>query len=164
MIDHRIYNRLHPSGRTFVFGNRNNQTDPWRLELNFQDEPTEDDFPMMPRELPGYDLQEKEWIDLPVSDITPIDWKTELFENLVLPEETKRLVRAMVTVRASSIKTKRKKQLRTDFDVIPGKGNGLIMLFHGSPGTGKTLTAESVADRGDATISHYLWGHWYRAR
>lgn len=27
-------------------------------------------------------------------------------------------------------------------DIIAGKGNGLIILLHGSPGTGKTLTAE----------------------
>lgn len=27
-------------------------------------------------------------------------------------------------------------------DIITGKGNGLIVLLHGSPGTGKTLTAE----------------------
>jgi SpoVK/Ycf46/Vps4 family AAA+-type ATPase len=26
-------------------------------------------------------------------------------------------------------------------DLIAGKGNGLIMLLHGGPGTGKTLTA-----------------------
>lgn len=31
-------------------------------------------------------------------------------------------------------------------DLISGKGNGLIMLLHGGPGTGKTLTAESVAE------------------
>lgn len=31
-------------------------------------------------------------------------------------------------------------------DLIAGKGNGLILLLHGAPGTGKTLTAESVAE------------------
>lgn len=31
-------------------------------------------------------------------------------------------------------------------DLIENKGNGLIMLLHGSPGTGKTYTAESVAE------------------
>src|SRR5205814_9228541 len=31
-------------------------------------------------------------------------------------------------------------------DLVENKGNGLIMLLHGSPGTGKTLTAESVAE------------------
>lgn len=150
MIDQMTYNRLHSRGlgRPFdEFKTRNKQTDPWRLSLDFQDEPTEDEFLMMPTEIPGYDLLEKEWINLPISNITPIRWSKQPFEDLVLPEETKRLVRAMVTVRASSIKTKREEQiLRADFDIIPGKGNGLIMLFHGSPGTGKTLTAESVAE------------------
>ncbi|KAI1745271.1 hypothetical protein F4680DRAFT_465304 [Xylaria scruposa] len=31
-------------------------------------------------------------------------------------------------------------------DLITGKGNGLVMLLHGGPGTGKTLTAESAAE------------------
>lgn len=31
-------------------------------------------------------------------------------------------------------------------DLIKNKGSGLIMLLHGSPGTGKTFTAESVAE------------------
>jgi AAA+ superfamily predicted ATPase len=31
-------------------------------------------------------------------------------------------------------------------DIIDGKGNGLTMLLHGGPGTGKTFTAESVAE------------------
>jgi len=41
-------------------------------------------------------------------------------------------VKALVEARISSERME---------DVIEGKGNGLIMLLHGSPGTGKTLTA-----------------------
>ncbi|KAF2997548.1 hypothetical protein E8E13_000147 [Curvularia kusanoi] len=125
---------------------RNKQTDPWRLSFGFHDKPTEDEFLIMPTNLPGYDLQEKEWVDLPVSTLTSVRWNKQPFEDLVLDPETKPLVQAMVTVRASSIKTRRQRGPRVDYDVIAGKGNGLIMLFHGSPGTGKTLTAESVAE------------------
>ena len=31
-------------------------------------------------------------------------------------------------------------------DFMDGKGDGLIVLLHGGPGTGKTLTAESIAE------------------
>lgn len=69
--------------------------------------------------------------------IEPIQWNTKAFERLVLKKEAKELVQALVTVHISNQKST---------DIIEGKGNGLIILLHGSPGTGKTLTAESVAE------------------
>jgi ATP-dependent Lon protease len=30
--------------------------------------------------------------------------------------------------------------------MIAGKGKGLVFVLHGSPGVGKTFTAESIAD------------------
>jgi hypothetical protein len=100
----------------------------------------------MPTNILGYDMLENEWIGLPVPNIEPIHWRKLPLEDLVLPDETKRVVRAIVTIRASSIKTKRDQRMRNGFDIIPGKRNGLIMLFHGSPRTGKTLIAESIAE------------------
>jgi hypothetical protein len=147
IIDNKMHDDLHPTLMVNIQPKtRNKQTDPWRLRLDNKAELTEEEFLMMPTTIPGYDVLEKEWVRLPVPNIEPVHWKKLPFENLVLPDETKRLVRAMVTVRASSIKTKRDQRMQTSFDIIPGKGNGLIMLFHGSPGTGKTLTAESVAE------------------
>jgi DNA polymerase III delta prime subunit len=155
MIDFVMHNRLHGGGvPDFVRETRNKQIDRWRLRLDQKDTPTEDEFLLMPTTIPGYDLIEKEWVKLPVSNITPIVWNKQPFEDLVLPEDTKHLVKAMVTVRASTIKSKREKNQESYrvFDVIPGKGNGLIMLFHGSPGTGKTLTAESVAEMAEMPL------------
>jgi SpoVK/Ycf46/Vps4 family AAA+-type ATPase len=51
--------------------------------------------------------------------------------------KTKELITALVSKQISAAKST---------DVIAGKGNGLILLLHGGPGTGKTLTAEGVAE------------------
>jgi SpoVK/Ycf46/Vps4 family AAA+-type ATPase len=74
---------------------------------------------------------------LTIEHLHDIEWNIEAFDRLVLKHHKKELVKALVTVHvATSAST----------DVIEGKGNGLIMLLHGGPGTGKTLTAESVAE------------------
>jgi hypothetical protein len=143
MIDFAMHQRLHSKSYCLYSGERNKQTDTWRLQISSCDEPENDEFLVMPPKLPGYDFLEKEWVNLFVSNIKPIKWNKQPYEDLVLPKETKLLVKALVTIRASSIK---KKGEHAGFDIVSGKGNGLIMLFHGSPGTGKTLTAESVAE------------------
>jgi SpoVK/Ycf46/Vps4 family AAA+-type ATPase len=74
---------------------------------------------------------------LSVEHLGPIPWNTQAFERLVLKPHKKELVKALVTVHIATSKST---------DVIEGKGNGLIILLHGGPGTGKTLTAESVAE------------------
>ena len=67
-----------------------------------------------------------------IDQIHSIQWNKKAFDQLVLEERTKKLVKALIEVRISAERME---------DVIEGKGNGLIMLLHGSPGTGKTLTA-----------------------
>ena len=76
-------------------------------------------------------------MDLYVDRISDVSWNKEAFENLVVNPKTKELVQALVT-----------NQLRADrsTDLIRGKGNGLTVLLHGGPGTGKTFTAEGVAE------------------
>ncbi len=87
----------------------------------------------------GFAFNEKLWLEFTVSGINDIDWNEGAFSSLVLPENQKSIVKALVeshTFQAS----------RNIDDVIQGKGRGLVAVLHGPPGTGKTLTAEGIAE------------------
>ncbi|KAH8790709.1 P-loop containing nucleoside triphosphate hydrolase protein [Hyaloscypha finlandica] len=73
-----------------------------------------------------------------------VTWNKDAFERLVLPKKTKDLVKALVMGKRD--------------DLIAGKCNGLIMLLHRSPGTAKTLTAESVAEIAEMPLYNVTCG------
>ncbi|CAD6568114.1 MAG: hypothetical protein ASARMPRED_001413 [Alectoria sarmentosa] len=86
----------------------------------------------------GYCLAFKTWAEFYVENVCPIRWSENAFPRLVLPHGYKDIIRAFV-----------QEQLSRDDefdDIVYGKGLGFIMLLSGEPGTGKTLTAESVAE------------------
>jgi ATPase family associated with various cellular activities (AAA) len=86
----------------------------------------------------GYAFTEKAWAQMTVDGISPIVWDTEAYEKLVLPEDTKKLVKSLV--QACRTETKLIK------DIISTKGSGVVFVLHGEPGTGKTLTAEAIGE------------------
>jgi SpoVK/Ycf46/Vps4 family AAA+-type ATPase len=93
--------------------------------------------------------------------VGPVTWNKDAFERLVLPKKTKDLVKALVMVRTSKLGEQQGMSLsgkRKRDDLIAGKGNGLIMLLHGGPGTGKTLTAESVAELAEMPLYNVTCG------
>ncbi|KAE9571386.1 hypothetical protein CGMCC3_g12570 [Colletotrichum fructicola] len=100
-------------------------------------EPHAPEIYLFPNIVPGFDLRRKKWVDVEVDQIQDVVWNEHAFKSLVADEDMKTLILALVT---NQIDSKR------GTDVIDNKGNGLIMLLHGSPGTGKTFTAESVAE------------------
>ncbi|KEF58304.1 uncharacterized protein A1O9_06230 [Exophiala aquamarina CBS 119918] len=87
----------------------------------------------------GFAFGEKLWLEFTVSGISDIVYNDEAFDTLVLPENQKDIIKALVSSHAFHAH-------KSIDDIISGKGRGLVAVLHGRPGTGKTLTAEGIAD------------------
>jgi hypothetical protein len=79
----------------------------------------------------AYSLVLKVWGRVGVEQLSEIIWDTNAFEHLVLSKAKKTLVRSLVEAdQTNMIK-----------DVVSCKAGGFLVVLHGKPGTGKTLTA-----------------------
>ncbi|TID13401.1 P-loop containing nucleoside triphosphate hydrolase protein [Venturia nashicola] len=86
----------------------------------------------------GYSLELKEWCKFFVEHLSPVEWQSDPMNALILPEAQRRLIKSLVTSHRYPNAARDEASL---------KGKGLIMLLHGTPGSGKTLTAELVAEQ-----------------
>ncbi|KAH6860522.1 P-loop containing nucleoside triphosphate hydrolase protein [Alternaria alternata] len=89
-------------------------------------------------ELLGFSLARKSWCVFDIDLCQPVRYNWQAFSKLVLPTSQKDMIRSLVTAQKNG-------DLGFD-DIIQGKGKGITLLLHGTPGVGKTLTAESVAE------------------
>ncbi|KAF7930127.1 hypothetical protein EAE99_004320 [Botrytis elliptica] len=112
-------------------------------------EPSKDELAIMTFRVFGFVLRTRKWAKL---DLKYLRYENEAnnktvqtaFERLVLPEGHKDVVQALVT---QHFRDKKTSSVRDEqYDLVRGKGKGLIILLHGAPGVGKTTTAEGVAE------------------
>jgi hypothetical protein len=170
MIDISTYHRIHKSDNmrppplAFAGMQRTKNYDSWPMEVKVTESPDDSIFMMLPPCILGFEMQAKKWgmyrfrvsisvlratlliaskVRLNVEQIEPVVWNKIAFERLVLEQKSKELIQALVTVHMSAQKMG---------DIISGKGNGLIILLHGSPGVGKTLTAGNVKSKSDILL------------
>lgn len=90
--------------------------------------------------LDGFSLASKAWKSFNIERVQDLDLNDDAFNFLVHSEGNKSLVCALVDDHAEHSSSLMQ-------DVIAGKGQGLLILLSGSPGTGKTLMAEAIADK-----------------
>ncbi|EXJ82921.1 hypothetical protein A1O3_06737 [Capronia epimyces CBS 606.96] len=148
MVDYNTYRQIHPGAEVFDFQTTQRVSfDKWPEAIQHDAHLTGDEYVILPSQIHAFSFQKQKWNELLVDNILPVKWNKEAFDRLVLPPRIKDMVKSLVLVRVSSKDPKKLHILNTRRDdLIAGKGNGLIMLLHGGPGTGKTLTAGDVAE------------------
>ena len=102
-------------------------------------------FSVIPK-LSGFALTLKVCLD--VKEVQNLEVSENNFKKLVLPDGHSEIVESLVRTHLDTVTQDRAKHVnRTQhFDVVRGKGRGLIILLHGAPGVGKTSMAESIAE------------------
>ncbi|KAK8063319.1 hypothetical protein PG996_007971 [Apiospora saccharicola] len=110
---------------------------------------SEEDLMLLPTWVHGFVLRTRRWATIRISDLSEVKFDND-FENLMLPEENKSTIQALVktheNARGSFVDASTSGSVGSGIDLVRGKGSGLILLLHGAPGVGKTSTAECVAD------------------
>ncbi|KAI1459643.1 hypothetical protein F4805DRAFT_419753 [Annulohypoxylon moriforme] len=101
-------------------------------------EPTDLMLMLCPPRILAFSLLQKYWSHYNVAQLRPVQFQNNAWSRIVLDQEYKDVVQAMV---ASYLR-----KSDTFQDLVPGKGAGISILLHGPPGVGKTLTAECVAE------------------
>ena len=128
MVDGISFRRLNPNYQTFNSSSRCNDAEMEGL-------PDENLFMTFPT-VPGFSFSAKKWGEILVQNLSTIIFDSLAYDKLVLPLDKKSLIKALVL----------NNNEKCFSDIISGKGCGCIFLLHGTPGVGKTLTAEAIAE------------------
>lgn len=112
----------------------------------------EDDLWRCYNRVQGFSMRLKRWGWLDVDGLTPVVWREDAFNQLVLAEQQKRSVLHLVRHYGNSFS-----------DFIEGKSGGLIFLLHGPTGTGKAQPLDCMVQTpsgpvrmGDITIGDFV--------
>lgn len=95
----------------------------------------EDDITLLPRIMPGFDLERKSWGLFDVDEVEPIKFNENAWKHIVLDESSKDVIEGVVG--------------SFDFSkeaIADEEQTGLVVLLHGPSGTGKTATVEAIAE------------------
>jgi hypothetical protein len=85
--------------------------------------------------IPCFDLRRHARLRVHLNNLTPYVFQREVGDRLILPPRDRDLIEMLVDESANTFQ-----------DVVSGKGQSVNILSGGKPGTGKTLTAEVLAE------------------
>ncbi|KAH8167698.1 hypothetical protein CIB48_g517 [Xylaria polymorpha] len=93
--------------------------------------------------IPSFIPNSRRWACVNLSYLKPIKTNRDAFKDLVLDDEIKMTVKALIGKLATEAEGR---LLPWNTGFVQNKGEGRIFLLHGTPGVGKTSTAECIAE------------------
>ena len=131
MIDHAAFSQARPP---HDIGSLERNKEKFKVKNGMPPQLTESQYLICHDVVPGYSLNEKKWAYFKVALLDEISLDDQVFQDsLIIDEKYKRILLTLVRVHSDP---------KFEFDdIIKGKGRGVIILLHGEPGVGKTLTA-----------------------
>lgn len=114
------------------------------IKDNFKERKTGESFlSLLPPRFLGYSTQEKFWGQFSVDFTHPVSNKKtgdKFKDELQLGVEYKQMIHALVSSHQSQNVTRDSNSPAEIKDVVENKGKGLVILLHGPPGVGKTVS------------------------
>ncbi|CAG8972116.1 hypothetical protein HYALB_00008121 [Hymenoscyphus albidus] len=102
---------------------------------------------LCPKRIMGFNLKARTWDPLNVECCSDPKIKNRAIDNLVMPPDRLTLIKALVKKYTDNDSLTGKGVIRPwTADFIQNKGEGQLFLLHGSPGVGKTYTAECISE------------------
>lgn len=131
--------------------------------------PEGDDLALLPRRLYVYSLRGSKFVAVDVQHLKSLSWREDGFSQLQLQEDHKLVIQSSVRSYLKRRPVERriekaKSGMLYTQDFIRGKGRGLLIMLHGEPGTGKTATAEVVAQTYRRPLLSISCGRWDHPR
>ena len=93
------------------------------------------DYCTLPNTLPAFSFENKKWGQVFMNNISDIEFNDGCYDKLVMDPNKKKILKSLILSTKDSFT-----------DIVKGKSGGCIFLLHGVPGTGKTLTAETISE------------------
>ena len=100
-----------------------------------------------------FSFARKAWGEAPVTSLKEIVFNDRAIDHLAVPSMKLEMIKCLLESYAKDDVLSSHKS-----DIISGKGSGCIFLFHGPPGTGKSVTAEAVAEHLHTPLYHVSVG------
>jgi len=95
---------------------------------------TDKDFMICPATITIFNLDDHDWYSVCVSGLKEKVWTPKSFDRLVLDQDRKDTLIRLASTNSKLVQAYKSK------DIIEGKGKGVVLLLHGPPGVGKTVS------------------------